>query len=94
MDFLDFVKNDSDVSVAGKYVANRLRYIGCTEYSRCDLIKQRLKYVVVLPVDDGYLDIGGLERLRTLQTAESCAEYDDLLFLDIYALTKVIGILL
>jgi hypothetical protein len=44
-----------------------------------ELIQQRLKQVVVRPVDDGDIDLGAPQRLRRKESAESAADDHDVM---------------
>jgi hypothetical protein len=61
-----------------KDVADRRRDIPLGEKPRRELIEQRLKQVVIRPVDDGDLDIGAAQRFRRKESAESAADDHDL----------------
>jgi hypothetical protein len=57
--------------------ADRRRDVTRRQRGRGDLIQERLKDVVVVPVDQGDLDRGAPERPSRIQPAESPADDDD-----------------
>ena len=60
----DFAKNHPRVPLVAQNVADRRRDVPLGENPRRDLIEQRLKQVVVRPVNDAHIDIGTPQRLR------------------------------
>lgn len=77
VDACDLAEPDRGVTLARQDRANRPGDVGRCEPGRRDLIQQRLKQVIVLPVDEH--DIGACpgERLRGEQAAETRADNDD-----------------
>jgi hypothetical protein len=78
IDVHDFAKHNSRVPLVPKDVADRRSDVPLGENPRRELIEQRLKQVVIRPVDDGDLDIGAAQRFRGKESAESAADDHDL----------------
>jgi hypothetical protein len=73
----DFAKKNPRVPLAAANVADRRRDVPLGENPGRKLIEQRLKQVVVRPVDDRDIDIGAPQRFRRKESAESAADDRD-----------------
>ena len=78
IDVHDFAKRNLRVPLVPKHAADRRRDVPLGENPGRELIEQRLKQVVIRPVDDGDLHIGAAQRFSGKQSAEPAADDHDL----------------
>jgi hypothetical protein len=79
VDALDLGQEHADVLLFAHDGSDRNSDLARRQARHRDLVEQRLKQVVVLPVDQGDVDIGLGQRTSTRQAAESTA-YDHNMF--------------
>jgi hypothetical protein len=72
-----FVEPHFDAFIAAQNFADRLGNIGGRERRGCDLIEQRLKQMMVLPVDQGDGNVLGAQPARHLDTGKPRADDED-----------------
>ena len=72
-------ENDPRVPLAAQRITNRHGDIPLGEYSRRDLMQQRLNQVVIRPVDDGDINGSPPQGLRRSQSSESAADDHDMM---------------
>ena len=80
VDRFDFGESDFDIFLSGKDRANRNGDIGGREPRGRDLVKERLKKVVVSPIDERDFDLGFTrERFRGGKAAEAAPDDEGLM---------------
>ena len=79
IDIHDLSQHNGCVPLVAEHVADRRRDVPLGENPGRDLIEQRLKQVVVRPVDDGDIDRAAPQRFRRKESAESAADDHDVM---------------
>src|SRR5258708_27783608 len=80
VDALDLSQQHAEVLLFRLELPDRRRYLGSCQNSGGDLIQERLKDMVVTPVDQRYFDVGFLERPCRRDAGETAADDQDAFF--------------
>ena len=80
IDALNLSQQYAEVLLFRLELPDRRRYLGRRQNSGGDLVQERLKDMVITPVDQRDLDIGSLERACCGDAGETTADDQDALF--------------
>jgi len=80
IDTLDLGQQHAEVLLFRLELPDRRRYLGRRQHGGGDLVQERLKDMVITPVDQRYFDIGSLERPCCRDAGKSAADYQDAFF--------------